>query len=213
MAEVEKGTALDEIIITSITPKGRPTSVKLDKDIWMRSLLRGPTKGQFLEIWNAFSERAVARSDALRALSANFPYFDNNARLFVQDLKFFGSKSDARSRLLSTNHRFFLGEPYFSSAAVEKILALPVEPSTLHGQLDNLMHIKAERGQEEELCASHDLAPIFIHAFSLEWDKLKKQSLTLQRTKDALKRRPTMDTLSRAFSKLTPKDRLGSGQK
>lgn len=47
MAEVEKGTSLDDIIVTSITPKGHPVNIRLDKDIWTRSLLRGPTKEHF----------------------------------------------------------------------------------------------------------------------------------------------------------------------
>jgi hypothetical protein len=58
MAEAERGTVLDDITVTSIATKGRPTNVKLNKDIWARSLLRGPTKSDFyrfgtysLRIW------------------------------------------------------------------------------------------------------------------------------------------------------------------
>ena len=56
MAEVEKGTALDDISVASITTKGRPTNVKLNKDIWMRSLPRGPTKERFLPIKHRTSQ-------------------------------------------------------------------------------------------------------------------------------------------------------------
>jgi hypothetical protein len=198
MAEVEKGTPLDNIVVTSITPKGRPLNIRLDKDVWTRSLLRCPTKDQFLGIWNTFSELAVGKTDALNAITDGFPYFLNNARIFIQDLKFFGSKPEARARLLGTNHVFFLGQPYFSSAAVDKILALPMPPSTLQGHLDDLVQKKAERGQEQEFCAAHDLAPILLRAFGMDWEVLKREKLTLQRTKDALRRRSTMDSLSQA---------------
>ncbi|RLL93713.1 hypothetical protein CFD26_102458 [Aspergillus turcosus] len=213
MAEVDKGTPLDNIVVTSITPKGRPSNIKLDKDVWTRSLLRGPTKDQFLGIWNTFSELAVGKTDALNSITQQFPYFENNVKIFIQDLKFFGSKVEARTRLLGTNHVFFLGQPYFSSAAVEKILALPMPPSTLQGHLDDLVKKKAERGQEQEFCAAHDLAPIFLRAFDMNWDALKREKLTLQRTKDALRRRSTMDSLSQAFSKLTPKGHGGERKK
>lgn len=51
-------------MVTSITPKGRPVSIKLERDIWVKSLLRGPQKARFLEIWNAFSEVSILRTDA-----------------------------------------------------------------------------------------------------------------------------------------------------
>jgi hypothetical protein len=75
MAEVEKGTPLDNIVVTSITPKGRPSNIKLDKDVWTRSLLRGPTKDQFLGVWNTFSELAVGKSDALGRHNRELPVF------------------------------------------------------------------------------------------------------------------------------------------
>ncbi|RAK95624.1 uncharacterized protein BO80DRAFT_321789, partial [Aspergillus ibericus CBS 121593] len=68
MAEAEKGTLLHDIIVTSITPKGRPSNIRLDKDIWTKSLLRGPGKAQFLEIWTKYSESAMLRTDALEKL-------------------------------------------------------------------------------------------------------------------------------------------------
>lgn len=135
MAEVDKGTPLDNIVVTSITPKGRPSNIKLDKDVWTRNLLRGPTKDQFLGIWNTFSELAVGKTDALNSITQQFPYFENNVKIL-------------------------------------------------------------ERGQEQEFCAAHDLAPIFLRAFDMNWDVLKREKLTLQRTKDGLRRRSTMDSLS-----------------
>ncbi|PYH33993.1 uncharacterized protein BO87DRAFT_426267 [Aspergillus neoniger CBS 115656] len=204
MAEAEKGTPLHNIVVTSITPKGRPVNLTLTRDTWTRSLLRGPNKNQFLEIWTKYSESAVRRTDLLDKLHRDYDYFDTNAKVFIKDLKLFGSKPDSRTRLLGTRHRYFLGEPYFSSTLVDHILVLPLQTSTVQGHLDDLMRKKASRGQEEELCASHDLAPVFLRAFSLDWDAIKKQNPTIMRIKDphGLKKRPTMETLGKAFGKL-----------
>lgn len=211
MAEVERGTPLHETTVTSITPKGRPANVKLDHDVWTRSLLRSTEKARFREIWIQFSEATVVRTDALESLSLDYAAFYGNAKIFIQDLKRFDSRPDARARLLSTEHRFFLGEPYFSAEAVEKILALPLHPSTLEANLEDLMGKKAERGQSDELCASHDLAPVFLRAFGLTWDAIKNEKLVLgstqaRKSSKSLKRRSTMGALNRAFSKLTAKD-------
>ncbi|KAE8342411.1 hypothetical protein BDV24DRAFT_162302 [Aspergillus arachidicola] len=150
MAEAEKGTPLHNIVVTSITLKGRPSDVKLSKDVWTRSLLRGPHKGKFLQIWGTYSETSVGRTDALDSLVSEFDYFSNNAKVFIRDLKLFGTKPESRTRPLSTHHRLFLGEPYFSNTLVGKILTLPLQPSTLQGHLDNLMKKKAERGQSDD---------------------------------------------------------------
>lgn len=211
MAEVEKGTPLHEITVTSITPKGRPANIKLDHDVWTRSLLRSTEKARFREIWSQFSEATITRTDALESLCLDYPTFYENAKIFIQDLKRFGSRHDAQARLLSTKHKFFLGEPYFSAEAVEKILALPLHPSTLRASLKELMDKKAERGQWDELCASHDLAPLFLRAFGLSWDAIKNEKLVLgstqaKKSSKSLKRRSTIGALNRAFSKLTAKD-------
>lgn len=147
----------------------------------------------------------------LDSLCRDHPSYSTNAKVFIQDLKRFGSQPDGQTRLLLANHRFFLGEPYFASATVTKILNLPLHPSTVGAHLDGLMDKKAERGQAEELCASHDLAPIFLRAFGLGWETFKNEKLSLVSTKDRttskpLKKRSTMNALSKAFSKLNAKE-------
>lgn len=214
MAEVDRGTPLHSIVVTSLTPNGRPVNVKLDKAIGMKTLLRNTSEDRFREIWNQLSEETVVRTDALETLYGDYPFFRTNSRIFIQDLKRFGSKNDSQSRLLSTNHRFFLGEPYFSSEVVDLILALPLQPGTLTNHLDNLMDRKAERGQSEELCASHDLAPIFLRAFGLSWDVIKDERLELSSTKrvkrsKSVKRRSTMRGLRTMFSKMSTKEDQG----
>ncbi|GAB1206030.1 hypothetical protein APSETT445_004711 [Aspergillus pseudonomiae] len=76
MAGAGKGTSLQDIVVTSITLKGRPSDVRLTKDVWTRSLLHGPHKGKFLQIWGTYSETSVGRTDALDSLLSGFGYFN-----------------------------------------------------------------------------------------------------------------------------------------
>lgn len=69
------------------------------------------------------------------------------------------------------------------------------------------MEKKAELGQAEELCAAHDLTPIFLRALGMNWDDIEEK-LVLRRAdeRQSLRGKRTMDTLTRAFGKLTAKD-------
>lgn len=49
-AEIEAGKLIDDVVVTSITPRGRPVHTRLDHDVWTKSLLRGPWKNEFLPI-------------------------------------------------------------------------------------------------------------------------------------------------------------------
>lgn len=91
----------------------------------------------------------------------------------------------AEARLSATAHRFNLGEPYFSRRAVADILAIPLAPSTLEKHLERVAK-KSERVQKgDALCAAHELAPLFMHAFGWEWNSLRTQKVQIQKTRDA----------------------------
>lgn len=164
-----------------MTPKHRPIEIQLTKDVWIKSLLRGAWKEEFQAIWSIETEIQIERSDALQELKDTFPSFENNACVFLQDLKQFGRSSDARDRLLASNHEFFLGAPYFSSETVTAILKLPFGHNTFHANLKDLIAKKQERGQSDEICASHDLAPLVEKAFGIRWSSVRKmKELKLQ---------------------------------
>lgn len=203
MAEIENGKALDEIVVKTITAKGTPVDITFEQD----TLLESPIKQELLEAQATYRENAARRADALDALYHDYPEFENNAKLFIQDLKRVGA--DARKRLQSTNHRFLLGYPYFPREAVQKILALPIRASTVQAHLNDLFE-KAELAQED-ICTYHDLAPIFLRAFDMEWDSIRNEKLTLEgpttsQSKATLIRQSITGIMSQIFARLTAKE-------
>lgn len=192
-----------------MTPKGRPIETQLTKDIWTKSLLRGAWKEEFQTIWNIETERQVVKIDALQELRETYPSLENNALVFLQDLKQFGSNQGARSRLLASQHPFFLGAPYFTNEAVTVILRLPIGHSTFEAYLNDLIAKKKERGHSDEICASHDLAPLVERVFDIRWAAVRKmKNLTLQPANAKPSRRRTikggtlrMGTLRRMLSR------------
>ena len=142
----------------------------------MTSLLRGPWKEAFQKIWDERKGISLQRSEALAGLHA-IPDFSRRAQLFIRDLKCFSSDLKAQERLQRTKHEFYLGIPYFDDETVAKILTLPVGDGSLNDKLAELVERKKERGQLDELCASHDLAPIFQYAFETRYDKTIKEDV------------------------------------
>ncbi len=105
------------------------------------------------------------------------PNFSRRAQLFIRDLKCFSSDVKAQERLQSTKHEFYLGMPYFDDETVAKILTLPMGDGRLNDKLVELVERKKERGQLDELCTSHDLAPVFQYAFEIRYDKAVKEDV------------------------------------
>src|SRR5437762_2853056 len=93
--------------------------------------------------------------------------------MFIRDLRYFGRDQDAQNRLNDTKHEYYLGGVYFNNSTVKKILVLPLGNSTLKSELEKLSKRKMDRGEGEELCALHDLSPLYEVALGLDWKKLK----------------------------------------
>ncbi|KAG5292683.1 hypothetical protein I7I48_04843 [Histoplasma ohiense] len=207
LLEIEAGKFIDDVVVTSITPRGLPVHTRLDHDVWTKSLLPGPWKNEFLPIWNKAMEITVTATDSLNSLRNVYPTLHNNSKVLLRDMKLFGSSSESRQRLLSTQSQFCLGEPYFSASAIGDILKLPAVNSTLDEALNGILERKKQRGEDEEICAAHDLAPCFERAFGIDWATVRKEkNLTLQKTdKQPLKWKETkIGTLRKAFGKILP---------
>lgn len=142
----------------------------------MTSLLRGPWKDSFEAIWDERKGISLQRSEALASLQ-DLPEFNRRAQIFIRDLKCFGSDSRAQERLQHTKHEFYLGLPYFDEKTVARMLALPVGDESLGEKLRSLVERKKERDQLDELCASHDLAPIFQYALDIKYDEKVKENV------------------------------------
>jgi hypothetical protein len=168
------GKDVSDIVIEAFTTKGRAKEVMLTDQIWQTSLLRGPWKNEFQQLWQASKHAAAKKIEALDSLK-QIPGFENMAKLFIRDLKCFSRDEEARFRLEETKHEYYLGGIYFAATTVDKILDMPlVGKSTVKQELDKLSRRIMEGEQQNEMCAPHNLAPIFVAAFGLDWEKLRK---------------------------------------
>ncbi|PGG99538.1 hypothetical protein GX51_06278 [Blastomyces parvus] len=79
---------------------------------------------------------------------------------------------------------------------------------TLETEFSTLMERKENRGHSDELCASHDMAPIIERAFWLKWDDIKKEkelklkALEKPKCKQIQRKKSRMDGLLDAFKRL-----------
>lgn len=181
--QIEDGVAIDQIWASVFTSKNHEIRLRLDNDIWAESLLAGPAKKEFRRIWDIFHETNTRRKKHLDKMRFERPYLDNNARLFIQDLMSFNNPV-AETRLSSTAHRFYLGEPYFSHSAVADILAIPLAPSTLGKHLERVAKKSESVQKGVALCAGYELAPLFLRAFGWEWNGLRTKKVQIQKARD-----------------------------
>jgi hypothetical protein len=94
---------------------------------------------------------------------------------FIRDLRCYGGDKGARNRLDSTGHEFYLGQPYFSPKTVSKLLSIP----TINGTLQTDLRQLAEKRSGGQICAAHDLAPLFEQTLAVRWDKESSKGVAL----------------------------------
>jgi hypothetical protein len=94
---------------------------------------------------------------------------------FIRDLRCYGGDKGARNRLNSTGHEFYLGRPYFDSKTVNKLLTIP----TINGTLQTDLRLLAAKRSGGEICAAHDLAPLFENVLGVRWDKENLKGVAL----------------------------------
>ena len=70
--------------------------IVLSNEIWHTSLLRGPWKADFQQIWEISNHTMYERNKALKKLHA-IPGFNENAKLFIRDLRYFGKDIKAQN--------------------------------------------------------------------------------------------------------------------
>lgn len=173
---MSRGIAPTDISVESISSAGKLQNVLLTSDIWLTSLVRGPWSSAFRDFYEQGKTMTIQRTSALEELREESD-FEVKSKLFIRDLQTFSSDRSAQDRLQNTNHQFYLGQPYFDSQTIQKILALPMGNANLGIELDNLVQKKAENNEANEICASHDLAPLFGAAFGIDWKNFKKDIL------------------------------------
>jgi hypothetical protein len=149
--------------------------VQLTANIWQRSLIRGAWEKDFSPLWNDYNRIRGSREAILASLSQEFPNFTQSCQNFIHDLRKFSGDKAARNRLDQTGHAYYLGKPYFEDNIREKILTIPTKNGTLQDDL-NLLAAKRSEG---EVCAAHDLSPLYEAVLGVEWDKIRGKGVAL----------------------------------
>ncbi|KAJ6257708.1 hypothetical protein Dda_7496 [Drechslerella dactyloides] len=174
-AEISNGKSLTDITLHHTDVDGQELNFHLSESVWVTQLLRGASREQFLVIWETHQKLDRLREERLRELMKK-PGFQDTVKVFIYGLHKFGSNKPSQMRLEGTLNEFCLGRPYFDEDTVKEILDLPYHSRTVGKELQIIKAKKADEAVDHEICASHDLAPLFEKAFGLSWQMIKSEA-------------------------------------
>ncbi|KAL9603415.1 MAG: hypothetical protein Q9179_002185 [Wetmoreana sp. 5 TL-2023] len=177
-SQTEDGKPLTDIVAQITDPAGQLKSIRLTRDIWERCIIRGPWQGDFSPIWANHIDATAQRELTLAKLRDSKPDFTKSCINFIHDLRNFTGNKGSRNRLDSTWHEFFLRLPYFDDESRDTILQMKTPRSTVADDMKAL----AQKRLGAELCAAHDLAPLFERVLGICWDKEREKALSSQHT-------------------------------
>ena len=166
---------LTDIAVEYFDDDGQMNSLQLTPSVWERSLVRGPWRHYFAQLWERYTISTAERHAAIARLCESQDNFTQSCLNFIHDLRTFGGRKDSRTRLEGTGHEFYLGKPYFESTTVDTILQMKAANGTVEDQLRAL----ADK-TKGEMCAAHDLSPFFESVLGISWDKERKSAMSSQ---------------------------------
>jgi len=147
-------------------------SVVLDVEVWKRWLVRGNAAQEaFMAIFVDGIQVEAARAQFLTSIRANKDLFFRVCT-FISDLKRYGSSALAAKRIdsISFDAPLKFGWPYFELDEANFLLGGPLHPKTT---IKDALAKRIE-GKSMEVCASHDMAPSLIRAFSIDEDEMER---------------------------------------
>ena len=147
-------------------------AVVLDVEVWKRWLVRGnAAQEEFMAMFVDAIQIDSARGQFSASLRTNNDLFWRLCA-FISDLKVYGCSSVAAGRIdsIPLDAPMKFGWPYFDHEEVRLLLAAPLHPNT------NVNDALAKRIEAKslEVCASHDMAPFLIRAFSIGKGEMEK---------------------------------------
>jgi len=158
---------LINIFVETFGENGVMEKVQLTAEIWQWSLIPGLWRDAFLPPWDEYNRVRNAREAIFFFCHLRSQVLRKLVRAFVHDLRTFGGDKGSRQRLEGTGHEFYLGSPYFSTSTREKLLKIPTKNGTLETDLRAL----SDKRRGGEICAAHDLSPLFEAILAVSWDK------------------------------------------
>ncbi|KAL8859772.1 MAG: hypothetical protein Q9178_003887 [Gyalolechia marmorata] len=206
-SQIEDGKILTDIVAQTTGADGQLKSVRLTKAVWEQSLIRGPWSADFRPVWAKYTDATAHRETMLAKLRDSVPNFTQSCVEFICDLRTFSGNKASRNRLDTTGHEFFLGLPYFDGKTRDSILQL----RTMGSNVERDLRALAQKRLGAEICASHDLAPLFERVLGVSWDKERGKALSSQHmmgTAEIMSQGSALKTLKQKGSKFF-KDTIG----
>ncbi|CAI2187888.1 18115_t:CDS:2 [Funneliformis geosporum] len=127
-----------------------------------------------LELFASTCEKSINYQTELKMLHAENKLF-YKIQIFVNDLLTFGSSENARFRLKEDpTAKFFFSCVYFNEDEIAYFLGFPTPSGLPFSKLLNV--VLSDKIGLNELCSSHDLAPLVQQVFGIRKGFKKKKS-------------------------------------
>jgi hypothetical protein len=165
-SESAKGKSLINLELKQIRCKsGQLRNFVVTKQVWVRSILK-----QSKTLRNSFTNFfscAILREDQLEEMKQEKDFW-KRIKFWISDFLSF-EESQHRLTLPPADGESHWMSPFYFSAEEAEYVGSIMMPNTitLKETLDSMMEGKASAGAVE-VCASHDLAPVFITAFGMQ---------------------------------------------
>lgn len=120
-----------------------------------------------MQKFTQFCERSLSYSSAIKSFHENQAELVMKIKIFISDLMSYNNDPDAKDRLERGDH-FHMSDIYFTDNEHAMILNFPTANGLKFSELLSFkMKEKAKEGNTE-ICAAHDIAPIFMKVFLIQ---------------------------------------------
>lgn len=166
--EQSKGIAPTDIELTVDDVK-----IRLDDNVWVTCLTRANKckplelildRKDFVLILSNTSRNLIIYQKELNKLHTVKSDLWNRLKVFVNDLVKFGDNENAKKRLETNTSLYYLSTDYFTEHESSYILSFP---SATGLSLKQLLEVKFKESVDQEICSSHDIAPVFQTVFNI----------------------------------------------
>lgn len=125
-----------------------------------------------MKIFTEICERSISYEKNLKSFQHNKADLFMKIKIFLSDLMNFKNDADARQRLEKANinesYNFFMSDDYFTEMEKNEILSFPASNGVLFSELVNFVIKEKIDSGKNEICSSHDIAPVFKKVFGIQ---------------------------------------------
>ena len=125
-----------------------------------------------MKIFTEICERSTSYEKTLKSFQHNKDDLLMKIKIFVSDLMNFKNDVHARQRLEKANinesNNFFMSDDYFTEMEKNEILCFPASNGVLFSEIVNFVIKEKIDSGKNEICSSHDIAPVFKKVFGIQ---------------------------------------------